>query len=330
MASSSQQLGGADSEVPSAAPSTAWATVPKKRLSLPLFLDPLGDAKPLYLINRYAPLQDHDGEGYEPPYPRTEESPIRPRGGSGVAAWTLLVRDGGAVSSSCRKRTATNTTSSRSPSPSHKRIWLCSPLAFSMPTENFNTFSPLVDSTATANEATANVANASSSLLAPPEFILIEDSIIRYVPVLNGITYSFSGATVSDLHEKILDIIECHPSAHTVIVHAGVCDIRCRQSIKLHENYKALGTMIDSLGKTCIFSGLIPSLRRSSEFFSRLYSADQWLRHFCTACGYGYISHFDSFWTDSGLYKHDKLHPNSNGVTVLASNISCHLSNLAD
>lgn len=331
---------------------SSWASVvtkglgPKKgRLTLPLFHDPLGDEEPLQLVNRFAPLQVWDEGDDAPPSPRAEISPIRPRTAAGLAAWSKAVKSDGA--SSRRKRTSacSNVSKSRStsPSPSSKRFRKFSP---PVPADSPDLSS--VASVATASLADAShpppsaaaAANASKpSLFSPPDYILVGDSIVRYVPIPKGISYSFSGAKVLDLVKHIPTIVERYPSAHTVIVHVGINDIRCRQSIdqretygyfKLTADYEALAAKIEKLGKKCIFSGPIPTLRGSSETFSRIYSADQWLRNFCSACGYGYISHFDSFWTEEKLYKYDRLHPNHKGITVLAKNFSCHISTLAE
>uniref|UniRef100_A0A667WZR1 SGNH hydrolase-type esterase domain-containing protein n=1 Tax=Myripristis murdjan TaxID=586833 RepID=A0A667WZR1_9TELE len=149
----------------------------------------------------------------------------------------------------------------------------------------------------------ASTANGSSLFRSqPPQYILIGDSMVRSVPIPNGITYSFS----------------------------GVNDLRCRQSTKLHADYELLAETIERLGKICIFSRLIPTLRRGSEMFSRLYSANQWLSNFCAACGYGFINNFDSLWKKTHLYRYDNLHLNNKGISVLASHLSNHLSSLAD
>lgn len=179
---------------------------------------------------------------------------------------------------------------------------------------------------APASTGNVKTGNATPLLFPSPERILVGDSMVRNVAIPNGITYSFSGAKVIDILYRIPSIIERHPSAHIVIVHCGVNDLRCRQSFKLRQEYELLITTIQSLGKTCIVSGLIPTLRRGMEMFSRLYSADQWLDNFSSACGHEYINNFDLFWKKPHLYKHDNLHLNSKGIQVLATNISHHLS----
>lgn len=97
--------------------------------------------------------------------------------------------------------------------------------------------------------------------------------------------------------------------------HFGFNYIGYKQSIKLQSDYKLLGETIERLGKICVMSGLIPTLRRNSEMFSHIYRAVQWLSNFLHLTFnilhfpliYDYISHFDSFWNKNHLYKHDIL-----------------------
>lgn len=124
-------------------------------------------------------------------------------------------------------------------------------------------------------------------------------------------------------------IADRHPSAHT-IVHGGVNNLSCRQSIKLQEDYELLATTIESLGKICIFSGLIPNSRWSSEMFRCLYRVDQWLSNFCSACSYGFIDHFDLFWKKFDLYKNDNLHLNEELKCWLQTSLIIFLVLLTD
>ncbi len=114
---------------------------------------------------------------------------------------------------------------------------------------------------------------AGALVFPPPEFILLGDSMVRSVAIPKGITYSFSGAKVLDLLLYAPAIIERHPSAHTIILHCGVNDLRYRQSLKLRVD--SWLKLLRAWAKDVFFSGLVPSLRWGSEMFSRLYGADQ-------------------------------------------------------
>ncbi len=48
------------------------------------------------------------------------------------------------------------------------------------------------------------------------------------------------------------------------------------------------------------------------------------MQNVTTATGLGFISHFDSFWTEWDLFKYDGLHPNKKVTKTLISNcINC-------
>lgn len=105
-----------------------------------------------------------------------------------------------------------------------------------------------------------------------PEVLLVGDSIIRFVEVPNGITYRLPGAKILDIVELAPTLIDRHPTALTIIVHLGTNDIRLRQSVKLQRDFETLSVTIESLGKTCIFSGPIPTVKKFCENFSRIFS----------------------------------------------------------
>ncbi len=60
--------------------------------------------------------------------------------------------------------------------------------------------------------------------------------------------------------EQVPAILEVHLSVHSMILHLGANDVVRRQSAKLNYEFESLATTIESLGKSCIFSGLIPTL----------------------------------------------------------------------
>ena len=121
----------------------------------------------------------------------------------------------------------------------------------------------------------------------------------------NTITYSFSGRKVQNCIKLLPLLIERHPSVRTVIVHAGTCDVMSRQSTKLQQEFERLIFTVENLGRTCIVSGPLPTIRRRNERFSRLFSLDKWLENFCTATGLAYISNFDTFWSKPQLLRLD-------------------------
>ena len=124
--------------------------------------------------------------------------------------------------------------------------------------------------------------------------------------------------------ELIPTLIDLHPSVKFVLAHVGTNDVMARNSSKLQSDLESLCSTVESLGRHCLMSGPIPTLSKHSERFSRLYSLHIWLKNFCSATGYDFISNFDYFWTNSGLYRKDGLHPNRKGTKQLTDNfIQC-------
>ena len=140
-----------------------------------------------------------------------------------------------------------------------------------------------------------------------PEILIVGDSIVRHLTLPGAITYCLSGGKVIDLIELITTLIDLHPTVNFALTHVGVNDVMARNSF-------------ESLGRRCIMSGPIPNLSKNSERFSRLFSLHHWLKNFCSAAGYDFISNFDYFWTNSRLYRADGVHPNRKGAKQLTAN----------
>ncbi|KAL7847088.1 hypothetical protein SRHO_G00220680 [Serrasalmus rhombeus] len=65
----------------------------------------------------------------------------------------------------------------------------------------------------------------------------------------------------------------------------------------------------------------LPTYRRGSERFSRLFALQSWLRGWCACNGLGYVDNWSSFWEQPALYRRDGLHPSPLGSVVLSRNI---------
>uniref|UniRef100_A0A671TMH6 SGNH hydrolase-type esterase domain-containing protein n=1 Tax=Sparus aurata TaxID=8175 RepID=A0A671TMH6_SPAAU len=153
-----------------------------------------------------------------------------------------------------------------------------------------------------------------------PELLIVGDSIVRYLTLPGAITYCLSGGKVVYIVELIPTLIDLHPSVKFVLAHVGTNDVMARNSSKLHADLESLCYTVESLGRRCLMSGPIPTFSKNSERFSRLFSLHIWLKNFCSAAGYDFISNFDYFWTNSSLYRSDGLHPNRKGTKQLTDN----------
>lgn len=90
--------------------------------------------------------------------------------------------------------------------------------------------------------------------------------------ITNPIAQSCCYCSQHDECAKVLDILEYAPAVIEHHCHNSLWNnLKYRQSLKLRAHYELLAETIESLGKICISSGLIPSLRRGSGLFSRLH-----------------------------------------------------------
>nr|XP_057920910.1 uncharacterized protein LOC131119987 [Doryrhamphus excisus] len=70
----------------------------------------------------------------------------------------------------------------------------------------------------------AELACSPEDRAAAPTTLVIGDSIVRHVRMREALTLSFPGATVSDVTGKIPDILNSHPQAKRIIIHAVQSD----------------------------------------------------------------------------------------------------------
>ncbi len=151
--------------------------------------------------------------------------------------------------------------------------------------------------------------------------------IVHFVELSKGLTYCFVGAKILDIVLYIPAIIELHPSACPVFVHVGTNDVKYKQSIKLQCDMEFLALTVESLGKQCVISGPIPTLRKGCEGFSWLFSFNQWLQGLCSATSFSFLDHVDVFWNRRDLYERDHLRHNKKGTHLLTAKIVLFLYN---
>ncbi|KAL7861932.1 hypothetical protein SRHO_G00133730 [Serrasalmus rhombeus] len=136
-----------------------------------------------------------------------------------------------------------------------------------------------------------------------------------------------ASALCTGLGARVLDIPNRFPSAlcrrnafGTVVIHVGTNDISDRRSEVLKEHFQ---TLLDKARKKTriVISGPLPTYRRGSERFSRLFALQSWLCGWCACNGLGYVDNWSSFWEQPALYRRDGLHPSPLGSVVLSRNI---------
>ncbi|KAK2890520.1 hypothetical protein Q8A73_018820 [Channa argus] len=155
-----------------------------------------------------------------------------------------------------------------------------------------------------------------------PTMLIIGDSIVRDVRLKSAKTFCFPGATVTDIAEKIPNLIERHPTATKVVIHVGTNDTKRQQSELLKRDFVSFLNSLENFHDRRFFiSGPIPTLGRSVGWFSRLLSLHTWLQPQVSAHGLFYVDNFNLFWDRPQYFKQDGLHPNFLGSRMLTENI---------
>ncbi|CAM4728550.1 unnamed protein product [Leuciscus chuanchicus] len=113
--------------------------------------------------------------------------------------------------------------------------------------------------------------------------VIIGDSIVRHVHATLGKSkvhsHCFPGARVSEIAARVPEILNGDERVGTVVLHAGVNNIRLRQTEILKKDFRNLIDTVRSTSPetTIIVSGPLPTYRLGHEKFSRLFALNEWL-----------------------------------------------------
>ncbi len=151
---------------------------------------------------------------------------------------------------------------------------------------------------------------------------IISPSIIRDVRAKLAKTLCFPGATVNNRAEKIPKLLENHPTATKIVIHAGTNNISRQQSELLTHDFSCLLPPCPCHhGKSLFISDPFSTLGRGIGRFSRLLSLHTWLHSQCSKHGLFDIDNFNLFWEHSSYFRKDGLHLSSLGSRMLTANI---------
>ncbi|KAL0148906.1 hypothetical protein M9458_055710 [Cirrhinus mrigala] len=158
--------------------------------------------------------------------------------------------------------------------------------------------------------------------------VIVADSIVRYVraTLAKGKvhTHCFPGARVLDVSAQIPAILKDGESVGAIALHAGVNDIKLRQTEVLKRDFSSLIETVRSTSPATriIMSGPLPSYRRGHERFSRLLALNEWLLTWCKEQKLLFVNNWNLFWERPRLFRADGLHPSRVGAEFLSDNIS--------
>ncbi|CAM4659969.1 unnamed protein product [Leuciscus chuanchicus] len=164
--------------------------------------------------------------------------------------------------------------------------------------------------------------------------VIIGDSIVRHVHATLGKSkvqsHCFPGARVSEIAARVPEILNGDELVGTVVLHAGVNDIRLRQTEILKKDFRNLIDTVRSTSPetTIIVSGPLPTYRLGHEKFSRLFALNEWLMSWCNEQKLLFVNNWNLFWERPRLFRADGLHPSRFGADLLSDNISTMLNTL--
>ena len=157
------------------------------------------------------------------------------------------------------------------------------------------------------------------------KILLIGDSIVRNIKLQKNkpkITkICCSRKKVKEVHERAMLQMEHQKDLDTVIFHAGVNDLRYKQTETLKAHFRTVAKEVSSANKSLVISGPLPMRRKGCEAFSRLLNLNEWLKTWCTEQSLKFVDNFDTFWENPNLLGRDGLHPTQEGANAIAENI---------
>ncbi|TWW74414.1 hypothetical protein D4764_14G0004170 [Takifugu flavidus] len=112
-----------------------------------------------------------------------------------------------------------------------------------------------------------------------------------------------------------------HPSASTLVLEAGINNLKFQQSEVLKQDFIFLVDRLLDTGKRLIISGPLPPPRYGDVVTSRLRQLHLWLKGYCLGNSIPFVDNFAAFLNRPHLFKRDGLHPNHEGSRLLSLNI---------
>ncbi len=139
---------------------------------------------------------------------------------------------------------------------------------------------------------------------------------MRNVRKKSAATFCFPGAKVTDILEKIPNILAKHPQAQNVVVLIGCNDIPSQSSELLKRDFTNLLDSLTVHSKQIFISGAIPQLNCGVDRFSRTLRLHTWLKLTCAASNVTFVDNFNLIWKCPAFF-----HPNGLGSRTLTDNL---------
>uniref|UniRef100_A0A3Q2D836 SGNH hydrolase-type esterase domain-containing protein n=1 Tax=Cyprinodon variegatus TaxID=28743 RepID=A0A3Q2D836_CYPVA len=171
----------------------------------------------------------------------------------------------------------------------------------------------------------------SKKLTTGPQTLIVGDSAVKdFKNIKNTKILCFPKDTVSDVAQRIPDIMAEHPTVKNIILHIGSHDVVKQQSELQKLKFMGLLNQVSFLNADVFISGPMPPVR-GAERFSRLLALNKWLSTECIVHSLQFIDNFNFniFWERLHLFKADGVFLNKPGVKLFTSNILYSLLTIA-
>ncbi|KAL7389653.1 hypothetical protein ABVT39_007802 [Epinephelus coioides] len=153
-----------------------------------------------------------------------------------------------------------------------------------------------------------------------PSVLVIATSMVRQVEVHNGRTFCHPGARVSEFASSALQLAARHSSASSLVLEAGINNLRNQQSEVLKQDFISLVDRLLDTGKRLIISGPLPPPHYGDVTISHLRQLHLWLKGHCLSKSIPFVDNFIAFLNRPHLFKRDGLRPNQEGSRLLSVN----------
>ncbi|KAL7394730.1 hypothetical protein ABVT39_003009 [Epinephelus coioides] len=154
-----------------------------------------------------------------------------------------------------------------------------------------------------------------------PSVLVIGTSMVRHMEVHNGRTFCHPGARDNKVASSALQLTARHSSASTLVLEAGINDLRNQQSEVLKQDFTSLVDRLLDTEKRLIISGPLPPPRYGDVTTSHLRQLHLWLKGYCFSKSIPFVDSFIASLNRPHLFKRDGLHPNQEVSRLLSVNI---------
>lgn len=163
--------------------------------------------------------------------------------------------------------------------------------------------------------------------------LVIGDSIVRGTDrrfcgrsVDSRLVCCLPGARVSDVSERIFQILKGEGEQSQVVVHIGTNDIGRKGDKDVRQAFKEIGWKLKVRTNRVVISGLLPVPRDSERRNREREELNTWLQGWCRGEGFSFLDNWASFLGKWDLYKQDGLHLNPRGTNILGARFASALN----